>query len=863
MSSARGPKSFLIARPGRLTVPPLVPLLVAFAAGIVIDHHLDLRDSPTWINLALAASTVACIGLRWELVSSLAVLIAVLATGAAWHEDRWNHRPPDDLSWSVTETPRPAWVRGVITEMLGTRNLPGYGHGEPDRRLSTMVLAITEVSDGSRWRPATGRVLLSVQGDRTDLHPGLPIEAAGQLALIAGPLNPGELDHRAFLRARGIRSRLWVDSTSGVWINTDGAEWKLTRWLGALRESCRARLTAHLDDRAAPLAAALILGQRDEIDPEVNDAFARTGTTHLLAVSGLQLQAVAFFLILLFRALRVPRRPAYVAVAVFVVGYAVLVGLAASVVRSAVMTLAFCLAAIARRTARPANTLALAGVATLAWNPFFLFDAGCQLSFLAIAAIIWLVPPTARYSGEFVRAARLALRRTSPPIEELKKMFEPRWRTLPRVFGRWIAGMLITSAVVWLAAVPLVALRFHLVSPIGVLLNIPLIPLTSIALILGAASLVLGWVWAPLGLPLIWAADAILRLSEAIVRWGVDQRWGHQFVAGPSTSSVLAFYALLGLALTANWAAERGFPLPQRPIWRRSLWAGVALPLIPGWLLAWTWAGAGAEPGPAPTVEGHLLAVGHGLAVSLRLEDGHTILYDCGKMGDPKVGRRIIAPALWSQGITRIDEVYLSHADQDHFNALPDLLDRFRVGAVVVPPGFESERNPAAVALLERVRSRRIPVRTLTAPAAWQHGSTRFRVLHPPADWEPGSPDNARSLVLEVEHAGRRLLLTGDLDKMGVVELTGKPPTDPPVDLMLAPHHGGKTANTSMLYEWARPRAVMVSQRMPVAGTNDALAPLERGGIPLLRTWKRGAVRFQWSTDGIITEGFLKNDEPR
>ena len=95
--------------------------------------------------------------------------------------------------------------------------------------------------------------------------------------------------------------------------------------------------------------------------------------------------------------------------------------------------------------------------------------------------------------------------------------------------------------------------------------------------------------------------------------------------------------------------------------------------------------------------------------------------------------------------------------------------------------------------------------------------------------------------MLDVEHAGRHLLLTGDLDQLGSVELAASPRTGPAVDLMLAPHHGGKTANTAMLYAWARPRTVIVSQRMPVPGTIDALTSLERSGIPLLRTWQRGA----------------------
>jgi hypothetical protein len=78
-----------------------------------------------------------------------------------------------------------------------------------------------------------------------------------------------------------------------------------------------------------------------------------------------------------------------------------------------------------------------------------------------------------------------------------------------------------------------------------------------------------------------------------------------------------------------------------------------------------------------------------------------------------------------------------------------------------------------------------------------------------------------------------------------------------------APHNGGKSANASWLYSWARPKAVIVSQRPPPPGTSDSLAPIERSGIPVLRTWQRGAVHFQWSSDHITTEGFLDpHDKP-
>ncbi|MGO9600161.1 MAG: ComEC/Rec2 family competence protein [Isosphaeraceae bacterium] len=837
-----------------VSIAPLVPVLCAFAAGIITDRQLDPLETGTWLTLALASVTVAALSLRGERSSSVFLLVAIVGLGGAWHHHRWSDLSPDDVSPGVSETPQPAWVRGVIAEYMGTRTSEGYAPGDPARIVTRMVLEITEISDGSRWHCASGRTLLIAAGDRTDLHAGQPVELAGQLARVAGPLNPGEFDGRAYLRAQGIRLRLVVDDPAGLTDDPRGREWPFTRWLGQIRATCRSRLTERLDAGSAPLGAALILGQREEIDPEVNDAFARTGTTHLLAISGLQIQVLAVCVGLFLRICGLARRQAYVVVALVTALYAVLVGLAPSVVRSAVMTLTFCLAAIGNRPTQPANTLALAGLLTVAWNPFFLFDVGCQLSFLAIAALLWLVPLAQsgfRAMGDWVR---LRFSSTPTPIQELIRQYEPWYVRILRRIGGWMFQGVVASSVVWLAALPLVALRFHLVSPIGIILNIPLIPITSLALLLGASGLGLALVWPPLGALPIRAAESLLQLTETIVRWGVAQAWGHRFVAGPPWSLVLAFYTFLILTTALSRASSSSIAGLRLTCWKIAVWSMVAGLLVPGWLLA-------TRSRLPATVEGEMLAVGHGLAVCFRLPDGQTFLYDCGRMGDPRVGRRIIAPALWSRGITHLDAVFLSHADQDHFDALPDLMDRFPISAIVIPPGFESPQNPAASVLLQQVRRHGIPVRTIAAPASWVQSETRFAVLHPPEGWHPEAPDNARSLVLDIAQGGHHLLLTGDLDQLGLVELAAGPPLDPAVDLMLAPHHGGKSANPSWLYSWARPKAVIVSQRMPAVGSTDALTTLEQSGIPLLRTWQRGAVHFQWRSDQIITEGFLDHHD--
>src|SRR5262249_36058390 len=269
-----------------------------------------------------------------------------------------------------------------------------------------------------------------------------------------------------------------------------------------------------------------------------------------------------------------------------------LVGLAPSVVRSAAMSVTACIAGMIDRSVRPANTLALAALVTLGLNPTYLFDVGCQLSFLAIAAIVWGSSPVFAWW-------------TTPatPLDRLEQTFEHRWRRRLRYCGRWLAQMIVVSLVVWLVTLPLVALRFHMASPIGIALNIPLIPLTTVALLASGLTLGLSGIWTPLGAVPAWVSDLTLALTEAIVRWGAAFRWGHRFVPSPSWVWVLGVYGLFALATSAHvgrWPrlARRGLGIVLL------VWMGLGLILSVARL-----------PRPTGPLEAEVLAVGHGLAV--------------------------------------------------------------------------------------------------------------------------------------------------------------------------------------------------------------------------------------------------------
>ncbi len=203
-------------------IAPLVPVVAALAAGILVDRVADPLATQTWVTIALFAGVAVLATVRWGKINTAAVLAALVAVGGGWHHFRWSDVSADDLARRVGETPQPAWVRGIVRETLGVRHQsPGYGFGRTDaeRMVTRLVLDVTAVSDGTNWHEASGRAIVVITGDRTAISAGTAVEAAGQLAQVAGPLNPGEFDYRAYLRGQGIRLRLSVEEPAAIWLD--------------------------------------------------------------------------------------------------------------------------------------------------------------------------------------------------------------------------------------------------------------------------------------------------------------------------------------------------------------------------------------------------------------------------------------------------------------------------------------------------------------------------------------------------------------------------------------------------------------------------------------------------------------------
>lgn len=445
-------------------------------------------------------------------------------------------------------------------------------------------------------------------------------------------------------------------------------------------------LMANIEPKVAPLASALMLGSRERLDTQQTDDFFRTGMVHALSISGLHIGILAASLFGVLRLGLLRRGTAIAGVAVLILGYALVIQAEPPAVRATIIVLVACASMAAGREALGWNALAAAALVVLALNPCDLFRAGPQLSFLCAMILAW-------------RSSRPGPR----DAESVDDMFDPTWRDYTAFYirrtERVVVEGLIVSSCIFAIVLPLVAHQFHIVSPVSLLLT-PLLTIPiAVALVAGFVLLLVGWLLPALAMMLGAICSAMLAIVQSCIEVGARMPAGHWWATGPMAWWVVGFYAIVIPAMfMPQWRRDR------RVIWAIAAWCvlGLVAPL--------------ATLQANDQLRATVLSVGHGCAVVLELPDGRTLLYDAGSLASDTIAAQSVAGFLWSRGISRLHDVIVSHADIDHFNALPDLLEQFRIDRIAMSPAMLAAPRDAALATLHHAIERAaVPIVPLTA----------------------------------------------------------------------------------------------------------------------------------------------------
>ncbi|MEM8734454.1 MAG: ComEC/Rec2 family competence protein [Planctomycetota bacterium] len=740
----------------------------------------------------------------------------------------------DDLAAWATREPKPIAVRCEITSAAIWKPNPSHRPTDPSSKpwMTTWEVECFEVQHSGRWLKSQARTTLATKGRVSGWFPGDQIECFGSFRSIYPATNPGAFDLAEHSAARGRFVMLSVESVEQVERLASGWTRPISRIRALAVEYCDRMLHRHVTNGQAPLAAALVFGQRQQVDWAEQQELMATGTLHMLAISGMHVEIVANGVLGLCLILGLGARRRFVLIACVCVAYALLADGKPPVLRATVLVLAFELARLSGRRARMTNMLSLAAIFLYALQAQNVSNVGVHLSFLAVAAIgVFVVGGDGQEISPFRRLQLGAMGR-------LPRFFQ--------VVASYALGLLRLSFWVWIVTCPLVWYHFHVIAPVAIPLNVFVSVPLGLSLMTGLLTAVMG------GIPFVSYASGMmcggaLTMITKLIDFGEAVPGGHFWLPAPSLWWITLFYVvLLSWLIVFRERRRRLLAVLLCILVATAMAAHIGGPRGIHWEHSQDqddYVSAGSELDSKHPFAVTFLDVGHGTSVVIGLPDGRVWLYDAGHLGASDRSHQEIAEALWGVGTARIDTLILSHADSDHYNAVAGLAERFQIGKIWSTENFVNSDDRPVRELLALLEQRLIPIRKCSAGESGVCAGVEWKVLHP--DKRPFESDNASSLCMQFEFCGKRVLLPGDLEGMGMYRLLELP--ERPCHALMAPHHGSLTKDPTEMLQWCRPELVVIS------GNHRAVRPevIERYAPQtkdLAITFRDGAIR--WTVDG-------------
>ncbi len=815
--------------------PLLLPLL-AVASGILLAELLSL-SVPETVGAALGFTMLACVpASRW--LRGVCIGLALIFAGAfllAWH------RPTEEPY--IDAGPR------EVMQVSGCVVVPTVFSGDGSE--FTLELALG------------ARALVRLPNYDPEKPP--PVLAYGQRVEVEARIrpprnfgNPGAFDYKTYLARRGIYWTAQVPTHGAVRILDGECGSSLKARLEGALMAVRGAGLRRIDRLFPPdadgfhgafhgaMLKAVLLGESDYLERVWKDDFRESGTYHALVISGLHVSVLAGLLLFLFRF--VPIRPgaAFAVTAAIAWDYAILAGFSPPVVRAAAGLTMYLAARLLFRRTRVLNLLAAIALVFLAVDPYQLFEASFQLSFLAVAAIGALAAPLMeRTTGAWGFALRNITR------EEMDVHLEPRLaalrvelRLIAETLGMAVRGLVPVKRVAQTLAIFLrivlfavelgvisVAIQiglalpmaeyFHRISFTGLSANLLMIPLMNLIVPVGFLALATGWQWVGS------LAGHLLDAAYAVARWHADLDPGWRVPDPPVWLAIAYVTALIGGALLIR-RQRLGWPV-------KGLIAGLFV------LLIWSPWPPLLQPG---VLELTAIDVGQGDSLLAVFPEGATMLIDGGGRPDFRIdnravasesgldiGEEVVSPYLWSRGMTRLDIVVATHADADHTGGLAAILRDFRPRELWVgvhPPE----------ALMAQAKELGIEVRRRVAGAPEEFSGGTVQVLAPMEGFAFAKPGNNDSLVLRLSLGERSFLLTGDVEDVMERRLVSSGEIRH-ADVLKVAHHGSKTSTTETFLSAVSPSIAMISAGYANSYGHphpDVLTRLEAHHVPVLRT---------------------------
>jgi competence protein ComEC len=758
----------------------MIPFAFSFISGIAVYNFFPFFP----ISIITLCSTVTFLLFRYSKDRKKGLLIILTFAFGIFYSFLRHDSIPE------IKMPNEAVVEGTIV------NVPEISGEKIRFTLTEVYINETRIQGKIRLFILSERIfLLPASGDR--------IRAIVRLKEPNFFHNPGvysyDLKKKGIVAVGYIKQMQILNKSNGI-----------LSWINRRRQALGEIIDNSLSKDVASFHKAIIPGLKSGIGQDMRDSFSATGLAHLLSISGTHFGLLAFIIfktikiIVKFFPLRIltgmtlyitPTQIAIILTLPLLIFYALISGTSTPTVRSLIMVFIYMLALFLGRRDQWLNSLAIAAMVILFWQPGALFDLSFQLSFIAVFSIGYILEKRSRDESENL--------------------------DFQKVVNKVKTAVLITLAAVFGTA-PVVALvfkQFPLISPVTNLLITPIV--CFIILPLGFFTGFITLLFNMSSLPLSKLTDMITGFTLNLIRVFAEIPYSNLRVPNPSfIIMVLYFLSLM-------------FIFKSRVKWR-------FLPFI--LIICFYFL--------TPHLSTNyfnitFLDVGQGDSAIVEFPDKKVLLID-GGTSDPDTGRMVIAPYLWSKGIRKIDFIALTHPHPDHYGGLIYIMDNFKVGEI----WLNGRILPEAKEFFQKIQEKRIFQRVLRRGDVFEAGEYKIYIFHPYDEFFADSPrgefsvQNNDSLVLKIESKNGSILFTGDIEKEAEEDLIhlGKWLKS---DIIKVPHHGGRTSSSKKFLEMVNPKIAVISVGKGNPFNHPHRETLERyknRGVRLFMTDIHGAV---------------------